>query len=371
MPPLGRSLILAFLMAGCSYSPSPSASPSLPGATAAQGFDQAGTFGGGLWITRGADLFLSTDGGASWRPRPMPSAALSVFVVNDQLGWSLAPGARSTLNTGDPNSDVLNIVVSETTDGGLTWHSTAIEGNYADTHPVLTFADATHGFVVTAPQRFSDGIGTVLATEDGGRSWRQIGTAQALGALVAAQPGRDSLWAGADAWAGGAGPLLLQVSRDGGATWAAVNIPGFIGARSPDTYLLGPPVFLSALDGVVAVVASENLEQVRFVHTADGGGSWSATTPVLAANFADPAVLAVNHWMVPTAEGASIAETTDGGASWHQIDAKGISGPIMWLGFTDVRHGAALVQTGNSPVPPELFVTNDGGNSWVLANLER
>ena len=284
-------------------------------------------------------------------------------------GLSLTASSGSTLNTGDPARDVLHIAVNRTTDGGLTWHPSATDGNYPDTHPVVTFADAHHGYVATAPQRFSDGVGTVLSTHDSGRSWHQVGAASALGAYVVTQPGGDSLWAGGDGWAGGIGPLLLQVSHDGGGSWASVDIPGFIGAQSPDTYLLGPPVFLSALEGVVAVVASENLEQIRFFHTDDGGASWSPTTPVLAANFATPVVLTVNHWLLPTAAGAPIEETTDAGATWHRVEARGISGPITWLGFADELRGAALVQTANTPALPKLFITTDGGDSWALANL--
>lgn len=292
-----------------------------------------------------------------------------MFVLNSHLAWTvtLAPGSA---NTGDATHDVVHLVINRTTDGGRSWQSTAVVGNYPETHPVVTFADANRGYIVTAPQRFSLlGLGTVLRTDDGGRSWRRVGAASSLGAFVAAQPDSTAIWAGADGWAGGEGPLLLQFSLDGGVRWATVGLPGLIGARSPGTYLLGPPVFLNASDGVVAVVGSEYLEHVHFFRTADGGRSWSATTPVLAANFGDPAIVSVSHWLAAVQGGPSIAETTDAGVSWHQIYAGGIGGVWMWLGFADALHGAALVQIGDTPAPTKLFVTSDGGRTWAPANL--
>jgi photosystem II stability/assembly factor-like uncharacterized protein len=373
-------LILALLLAGCSLSASPSPSPSRgpspspsrssPSEILAPAMDQAGIFaGGGFWARRGPDLFLSSDGGATWVRRAITSDPVSVFFLSGLIAWTVTPGPGSTPNTGDPAHDLLHIVVNRTTDGGATWQSVAVGGNYPDTRPVVTFADANRGYIVTAPQRFGPDAGTVLRTDDGGRSWREVGAASFLGAYLAAQPGGTALWAGADGWAGGLGPLLLQVSPDGGVSWARVDLPGLPGARSPETYLLGPPVFLSTEDGVVAVVDGKDPERVRVFRTGDGGASWSATTPVLAGNFGSPVVMSLDHWLVAAAVGASIAETTDSGATWHQIDPSGIAEPIMWFGFADALRGAALLQVGDTPAPTRLFVTTDGGHAWAPANL--
>jgi photosystem II stability/assembly factor-like uncharacterized protein len=234
---------------------------------------------------------------------------------------------------------------------------------------VVTFADASHGFIVTAPDRFSLGMGTVLRTDDGGRSWSAVGTTDALGANVATQPGGSTLWAGANAWAGGIGPWLLQVSRDGGASWTTIDLPGLAGARSPETYLLGPPVFLNAYDGVVVVVDGDSPALLHFFRTADGGRSWTAATPVPAASLGRPAILSVDHWLASEAAGGSLVETVDAGANWRQIQPRGIADPILWLGFADALHGAALVQIGDTPVPPKFFLTSDGGHRWSPADL--
>ena len=362
-------LILVLLLAACSLSPSPSRLPSSPVVNSAPLIDEAGSFApGGLWARRGPDLYLSSDGGESWQKSTIQAEPTSVFVLDSQLAWTVTLGPGST-NTGDPIHDVLHIVVNRTTDGGVTWQSTAVDGNFAETHPVVTFADANRGYLVTAPQRFSLDMGAVFRTDDGGGSWHRVGLADSLGAYLSAQPGGTALWAGADGWAGGIGPLLLRFSPDGGASWATVDLPGFAGARSPDRYLLGPPVFLTASDGVLAVTGSQSPAHVSFLRTANGGLSWSATMPVAAANFGSPAIVSAEHWLAAAAVGASIAETTDAGASWRRIDSVGIADPIMWLGFADALHGAALVQIGNTPAPMRLFVTGDGGATWAPARL--
>ena len=362
-------LILALLLAACSLSPSPSRFPSSPVVNSAPPMDEAGTFAqGGLWARHGTDLFLSGDGGATWQRRTIQANPASVFVLSPRLGWTVTLGPGST-TTGDAIHDVLHIVVNRTTDGGVTWQSTAVDGNFPETHPVVTFADANRGYLVTAPQRFSLEMGAVFRTDDGGASWHRVGVANSLGAYLAAQPGGSALWAGADGWAGGIGPLLLQFSPNGGASWDTVDLPGFAGARSPDKYLLGAPVFLNASDGVLAVTGSQSPAHVSFLRTADGGISWSSTMPVAAANFGSPAIVSAEHWLAAAEVGASIAKTTDAGASWRQIDSLGIADSIMWLGFADALHGAAVVQVGNTPASTRLFVTGDGGATWAPASL--
>ena len=80
----------------------PTPSPSAPTPAAPSLVDDAGTFGpSGLWATRGSQLYLSTDYGATWVQRHMvPGVALdaeqgdvlsNLFVLDANHAWTATP----------------------------------------------------------------------------------------------------------------------------------------------------------------------------------------------------------------------------------------------------------------------------------------
>ncbi len=365
---------LQLLPASSSPKPSPSVTPGpSPSETlAAPPIDEAGTFpGGGLWVRRGGDLYLSTDGGASWSRATIDPIPLAVFVRDAQHAWTVSAGPGSTGNTGQPAQDVLKYVVSRTTDGGGDWQSVDLPGSFPETAPALSFVDAQRGYLLIAPERFSNGAATVFATSDGGTSWRQVGTAQSpllqYGRMFTAFA-NGKLWAGSEATATGAGNWdLLQVSRDGGASWQPVSLPGRDVLSSGD-YLLAPPTVL----GSTVIVGVASADKVVFYRSADGGQSWQASSPLaFDLAYGAPAILDATHWLVPAVTGTAIWVTEDGGASWLEQATAGLPGlgPIASLSFADAEHGIARVSLGNSRAPDGLFVTDDGGRNWRPAVL--
>jgi photosystem II stability/assembly factor-like uncharacterized protein len=360
------------LLPGSSPKPVPTGTPgpSASGSLAAPAIDETGTFGGGgLWARHGGDLYLSTDGGASWSRGTIGPNPIAVFVLDGQHAWTVSVGPGSTGNTGDPSHDVLHYVIGRTTDGGGSWQPVDLPGNFPETGPALSFVDPQHGYLLIAPERFSNGTAVVFATSDGGTSWRQVGTAQSpllqYGRMFTAS-GDGTLWAGAEATAAGAGNWqLLQMSRDGGASWQPVSLPGRDVLSSGD-YLLAAPTFL----GSTVVVGVASVDKVVFYASTDSGQSWQASVPVASdLGYAVPAIVDATHWLVPSA--LTIWVTDDAGASWHEQATAGLPGlgPIASLSFADAEHGVARVSLGNSPAPDGLFVTDDGGRSWRPAAL--
>src|SRR5207247_2136538 len=98
------------------------------------------------------------------------------------------------------------------------------------------------------------GISRILRTSDGGLTWSQVGSVPSLGSEFTASDG-STLWSGAEEEAGPVVHPVLEVSRDGGQTWAEVALPGIAPheMEGPMVYLSGPPVFLDPKTGVVAV----------------------------------------------------------------------------------------------------------------------
>ncbi len=143
-------------------------------------------------------VLLSADQGRSWTQSPVPTRAMLTGVAFPDAQHGWAVGHDG--------------VILATTDGGQTWKrqdaGKDLETVFLDVH----FPDATHGFAVGAYGRF-------MVTKDGGRTW------------TAARPSEDEvhynrITQGADGslYLAGEGGLLL-VSRDGGTAWSKADVP--------------------------------------------------------------------------------------------------------------------------------------------------
>jgi hypothetical protein len=86
-----------------------------------------------------------------------------------------------------------------------------------------------------------------------------------------------------------------------------------------------------------------------------------ANAAVLAPASRDIAVLARNGAR------SRLLRTTDGGADWRAASTPGPVVSVSWIGFTDARVGAALVQTTTGL--QVLLRTGDGGAHWSKVRL--
>lgn len=302
-----------------------------------------------------------------------------------------APGA--VLTGSGSASDVLHLIASRSSDGGRTWTSSAIPGNWPGTIVSLAFPDAQHGFVQVMPDRMYAGVveGAVIATTDGGRTWsivsRQATWAQRplnpwLGSEFAASDA-TTLWAGANAEAGPVAHPVLAVSRDAGRTWQGVTLPGLAEAVGGTVYggtqvwLAGPPTFTSATDGWLAAAGSEtkNANQLTLVfRTTDGGRRWSLVSQPLGQPSGGVAVLDAAHWLVPVDNlpGSGILQTDDGGGAWSPLPGAGAATTpwLVWIHALDATHVAAATPVANSyPDRVTLLLSSDAGRSWTPAIL--
>ncbi len=369
--------------------PSQSASPgpvaSQPTATPAvpSPIDDGGIFGlGGLWAVAGDKLYISTDYGATWVQRTVVSSVAlditsgdvlsNVFVLDADHAWSASPGPGSTVPYGGqgPGYDHLYVIVSRTTDGGVTWQSVTLPGDWGGSQPVLAFADAQHGFLLLSGLRGGGGS-VVFATQDGGATWRRVGGADSLGSIFSASDAA-TVWAGNEGDAGPVARPILDVSRDGGRTWADARLPGLVGDIFVNDNTVAPPVF-SGQDGAVAVIAAstDTSPMVRFYRTSDGGRSWALGAQMHTGESGSTGVGIIDplHFVVIDWHDGRLQASADGGVTWQQSASSGL-GAAMRLRFWDPRHGVAIVQSSNGPAPAAgLLGTTDGGQTWSPVSI--
>jgi photosystem II stability/assembly factor-like uncharacterized protein len=282
--------------------------------------------------------------------------------------------------------------IRRTTDGGRSFSRLPAPPLPAEgTTPTLRFADRLDGFAFVP-----EAGGALYATHDGGRTWHVAlqgvlafatggGNAYALtryrferspvaanawsvrtlpftsdGTVLGLAAHDSHVWLlGTRAGDASSGSDVLARSRDGGRS--------FVTGRGPCVAGLGgelSPVSAS----VVWALCPTGLLAAAWRST-DGGRTFRPVrTPplsngaVLAPASRDTAVLARNGGR------SRLLRTTDGGATWR---AASTPGPVVfaaWIGFTDARVGAALVQT--TPETEALWRTGDGGARWSTLRVD-
>lgn len=191
---------------------------------------------GTIWLA-GHDVFArSDDGGARWRalnPRSLPSLDLHGFAVD--------PRKRSNLYAAVAGTGLFRSTNSGAT---FTQVSTAVGGM------VMALAVTPTGEILAGDMQRG-----LLASRDGGRTWRRVLKAQLAGIAVNLRQPRTVL---------ATGPGILR-STDGGAHWSRVaRIDAGAG-----------PVAWSLSDPRIAYAVG--FDRVLYT-TMDGGANWAAVT---------------------------------------------------------------------------------------------
>jgi photosystem II stability/assembly factor-like uncharacterized protein len=324
------------------------------------------------WALSENHLYVSTDGGQTWRnvlpgslaheaPGNWFSSMTSFGADNLWIAASNVVGLVPYDESADGSDRGLEVLRS--TDAGATWMSSTLPGclQVCSGNVSLSFVDALHGFALAGSALFS--------TSDGGATWFPVST------LSFAPDGASIVFSDLlDGWAT-AGSALDQTT-DGGLSWNPV--PGL-----PAGATLQGPTFFNAEDGVMF----ESGPSPTVLVTSDGGTSWSEIRVPLsgaAGSLRPPPIFSgatPRAWYLSW--GQTLIETTNAGEDWTVINTKApwpispgpgqVKGGAWGLSFLSPNLGWALVAlppcSGPSGCAGEgLISTHDGGRTWNYLN---
>ncbi|HEV7641602.1 MAG TPA: hypothetical protein VGO39_12115 [Gaiellaceae bacterium] len=300
--------------------------------------------------------------------------------------------------------------IVRTTDGGGSFRSTPapeLEGLGAPgSQATLRYADHDDGFAFV-----TGAVGALYATHDAGMSWHRqhlesviafaIGGGHVYTVTARCTPDRCTGFrfqrspVSRDAWTSEAMPFTpdtpygpsLDLSAYGPNTvWLLGSPAGRVAsqydvlARSTDAgraFTVGEGPCFRDLGGTLAPSSARVVWAVcptgmmaRAARSTDGGSTFSPLrTPSGLVNSARLAPAADRTAMlIRNGAGAPALLTTDAGASWTTPKTPAGATFWAWVGFTDAKTGAALVQTGYDTAAgvetQQLWRTSDGGARW-------
>jgi photosystem II stability/assembly factor-like uncharacterized protein len=268
-----------------------------------------------VWASGSEGTVLrTTDGGVTWQLCPIPGTdsldfrSLHAFSADEAF----------VLSAGEP------ALLYHTTDGGTTWqlrYQNHTPGIFFD---ALTFWDATQGIAMSDPV---DGRFVLIATHDGGQTWRPLPTdnmpAPVKGeAGFAASNGGLATGTERNVWfaTGGAKARVFH-SQDRGQHWQVANTPMQQGEASQGIFAL---VMIDSRRGVA--VGGDYLQPADTTRTAgyttDGGRTWQL--PETFPNGYRSAVAYHPATEVILTVGPSGSDySTDYGRTWQPVDTVG------------------------------------------------
>lgn len=331
-------------------------------------------------------VWRTGDGGTHWRdvsPPSLParatqSPAESKFFLDGNRAW-IAEIGRS--GTGGPGGYV---AVFRTANGGRTWQ----QGESVLDPDLLVatnlyFIDALHGWLLMSMGNPADpgAPPTLYRTSDGGEHWKLTSSGAARSSTYC---GQQMSFATVDSgWITSCDeevPIVL-VTRDGGATWQAQQLPLTTAHASCPCYFQNAPQFFDGLHGILVLYGSPGALYV----TSDGGATWTAHAlpgeEQMAVDFVDPgygwAIAGSSSQLTkrepptpPTLPSGPLPlyQTDDGGATWNLLQTdlmlESQDGRIGSLYFVDQKDGFAL-RVGSTG-PTQFLKTTDGGRTWTV-----
>ena len=215
----------------------------------------------------------------------------------------------------------------------------------------IYFVDENVGFII-------GGRGTILKTEDGGKTWARKMAMSSAGVGRGGNPrGMRANLMGIQmisettGFIAGTENTILKTT-DGGETWVGSSERARVGETRNN---LEGIWFVSPTTGWV--IGSFG----TLLHTADGGENWEKRDPGFDNNLFGIHFLDENTGWISGQEGL-ILHTTDGGATWNQQKTESYD-DLHDITFVDAMVGWA-VGGYNS-----ILHTTDGGKTWAVSNI--
>jgi len=316
------------------------------------------------WAAGAGQILATTDGGAHWTTQDRGALDLtSLDFISGAAGWAVGTGALLT-----------------TSDGGARW--TALPRACPGIRAVH-FVSPSVGVAVAggtgitlyggaAPQVG----GVVLATSDGGRSWRRLAAPADAQSVCLNDPAHG--WLGADGrlyrtaddgrtWtlaAPGvrpfhpADPATMVVQCAGDSAWALDIGPGAASSQMPHIgYHAGPA-------GTAAIFAEQYFPHPGASAPADSPGAYPGTLSALSAaaavyiDYCPACGYGTAPWALATGNGASLAREGNVGDLNVPVAASFLTPAQGWV------VGSVFDQRNPSERTWRIVATSDGGRTW-------
>lgn len=291
-------------------------------------------------------LFKTADGGRTWTEELLMADGSGGPV--EMRFW---PDGQGMVVWG--GSDVSRYRVYRTRDGGATWES--FKGSTTGLQVSDFWLNGHWGWrlEVADPRRPSALI--IESTNDGGRSWSEQGR---IAVAAGQQPPSGEMWFSDQQTGWLTNVASLRVTHDGGRTWTLVDLPLALHANGQDLQI-SAPVFFGGAKGLLEIRTPEG---AYVVTTSDGGLHWPGITALPAGPSAGALFLGPRHWML--ADGTTLRETTDAGASWSERR-------VLAFGY-DL--GSLTISSDGKAIWSEVGAggmvrTLDGGRTWTALRL--
>jgi len=234
--------------------------------------------------------------------------------------------------------------VLSTNDGGKSWQAKAQPTE--DTIRDIYFSDDRNGLLICERNIYDlrsndEPRAYIMKTSDGGEHWKGLNM---RGAGFDARLMRVIFTSSERGWAFGESGALYT-THDGGASW--------IKLQAPTSYLLLGGSFIDENSGWLAGAGTTILQ------TSDGGETWHRSQTPNAAHVRFNATSFVNArlgWAVGS--GGNIHRTIDGGRTWHS-QTSGVPVDLLDVKFLDSVEGWAVGNEGT------VLHTSDGGLHWM------
>jgi photosystem II stability/assembly factor-like uncharacterized protein len=315
------------------------------------------------WAFTETQVIRTNDGGVIWYDVTPPGVAQVAYSAYTEF----LDAEHAWLQFGDPNNYPVGGTLYRTSDGGMTWSSTATPFSNGD----MQFLDANNGWMMAD---LGAGAGSmiisVLKTTDGGATWTQAYTndpnVNTAGDGVA-RSGLKQFITPLDmntAWIGGVvyapGSVYLFRTDDGGKTWFPINLALSEEVKSSDLLVDGM-WFFSPSHGYM-VLRIIGLDEIRTLiyETNDAGNTWDLAPAELPVGgnmeiVSDQEMVLYNN--------GQFYVTRDGAKSWNIVAPDVDFGEsISSMSFANSNTGWVIVTDENSH--RSLYKTTDGGSTW-------
>jgi photosystem II stability/assembly factor-like uncharacterized protein len=285
------------------------------------------------WAVGSTSLLATTDGGAHWTALPEPCPVIkSVHFVSPSTGYAVAGG--NDAGESASATPLSGGVVLATSDGGHTWRRLATPAN-AQT---VCFSDTAHGWLGAA--------GLLYQTADAGKHWTALTS-------MSGQAGSGGSANLAD--------MSVECANDGSA-WALRVGPGAGMSQNPHVG------FHADQAGVTAIFAEQYFQTPGAKPTTQSPGSDAGPFSAVDASnavFVDwcsACGAGTAPWAIATRSGATLTKQGNVGAITEPQAASFLSASVGWVAGTNSVFPTS--GGGTSKSQERIVGTTDGGRTW-------